>query len=87
MATQQDIDALTQQVTQVQSDLAASSQQIQSELDSLSSANPQLDVSALEAAVAPLDGAVKALGQLSPQQAQPGQPAPASPADNPPPAA
>lgn len=74
MATQADIDQLTQQVTQVQTDLQSSTTEIQAEIDRLAAANPQIDVSALQAAVAPLDDKVKALGQITPTP--PAPPAP-----------
>jgi multidrug resistance efflux pump len=66
MATQADLDALTAQVDQVAVDLAAAQTTLQAEIDSLSSANPSLDLTGLQAAVAPLDDAVKALGELKP---------------------
>lgn len=63
-ATQADIDALTAQVTQVASDLATAQTTLQAEIDKL--AGVGVDVSALQAAVAPLDAAVVALGGLTP---------------------
>ena len=77
MATQEQVDALTASIAQVSQDLASSSAAIQAELDALKSANPSLDLSALEAAVAPLDDAVKAVGALTPSQPTPPPPAPA----------
>jgi phage shock protein A len=74
MATQADIDALTQQVDQVASDLQTSTAQVQAEIDALSQANPQLDLSALQAAVTPLDDKVKALGQITPTPPSPPAP-------------
>lgn len=74
MATQADIDQLTQQVTQVQTDLQSSTTEIQAEIDRLAAANPQIDVSALQAAVAPLDDKVKALGQITPTPPAPPTP-------------
>jgi hypothetical protein len=69
-ATQADIDALTGQVNQVASDLDAARSSLQAEIDKL--AGQGVDVSGLQSALAPVDGAVQALGQL-----QPSQPAPA----------
>lgn len=78
MAAQSDIDAITAQISQVETDLASTQSTLQAEIDQLSQANPQLDLSALQAAVAPLDQQVQALGQLKPSApapADPGQPA------------
>lgn len=88
MATQADIDALTAEINQVATDVDTAKTQLQAEIDALADANPGLDVSALQAAVAPLDGAVVALGELKPTP--PAPPASAAeptahPADNPPP--
>lgn len=66
MATQADIDQVTQQVNQVATDLQTSTTAIQAEIDQLAQANPQLDLSALQSAVSPLDDKVKALGQIQP---------------------
>lgn len=60
------IDALTSQVTQVSSDLETATQNLQAEIDSLASANPSLDLSALTNAIAPLDEAVNSLNNLKP---------------------
>jgi ABC-type transporter Mla subunit MlaD len=66
-ASQQgDIDALTAEVDQVSADLAASSTELQAEIDALAHANPTLNLDALKAAVAPVDAAVQALGKLTP---------------------
>lgn len=71
-ATQQaEIDTLTSDIDQVATDLAAAQTTLQNELNALAAANPQLDFSKLEAAVAPLDSAVKALGALTPQAPAP----------------
>ncbi len=66
MATQADVDAITTQVSQVASDLKAAQASLQAEIDSLGSANPTLDLTALQTAVAPLDSAVQSLGGLKP---------------------
>lgn len=66
MATQEEVDAITNQVNQVATDVENARATLQSEIDSLSSANPGVDVSALQAAVAPLDSAVQSLGQIQP---------------------
>lgn len=71
-ATQQDIDNLTTQITQVATDLSGAQSKLQAEIDSL--ANQGVNVTALQAAVAPLDAAVNTLGGLQPT------PAPAPPA-------
>jgi hypothetical protein len=63
---QADIDALTAQVTQVATDIAAASAKLQTEIDALAAANPGVNLTALQAAVAPLDAAVVALGGLAP---------------------
>jgi outer membrane murein-binding lipoprotein Lpp len=70
MATQADIDALTTQVnsvasglTQVGSDLDAAQTKLQAEIDALAQANPSLNLSALQAAVAPIGDAVTQLDQ------------------------
>ena len=80
MSTQADVDALTQAINQVasdlateQSDLSAATSSLQTEINNLAAANPSLDISALQTAVAPLDATVetldaatKALGALVP---------------------
>jgi hypothetical protein len=65
---QSEIDALTASVTQVATDvatvgadLATASTALQGEIDTLKAGNPALDLSALQAAAAPVDGAVQAL--------------------------
>lgn len=65
---QSQIDTITAELTQVstdvatvQTDLAASSTALQAEIDALQSANPELDLTALTAAAAPIDAAVQAL--------------------------
>lgn len=70
MATQADVDQITQQVSQVATDLESARTTLQTEIDQLAQANPAVDVSALQAAVAPLDAAVQSLGQLQPQPPQ-----------------
>lgn len=64
--TQADIDALTAQVDKVATDLAAAQAKLQTEIDNLAAANPGVDLTALQAAVAPLDAAAVALGGLTP---------------------
>src|SRR5438309_9884094 len=81
MATQADVDALTQQVGQVASDLQSAQTQLQTEIDNIAAANPNLDLSALQSAIQPLDDSVKALGNLQPTPAP--SPAPAPPAPSP----
>jgi uncharacterized protein (DUF3084 family) len=66
MSTQADVDALTAQVTQVATDLQTAQTTLQTEIDNLAAANPALDLSALQAAVAPLDASVQALGAITP---------------------
>lgn len=66
VSTQADVDALTMQVDQVASDLTAASANLQTEIDNLAAANPNLDLDALQAAVAPLDAQVQTLGSLKP---------------------
>lgn len=65
-ASQQDIDNLTAEVSQVASDLQDAQSKLQAEIDKLAQANPGVDVTALKAAVDPLDAAVVALGNLQP---------------------
>lgn len=65
-ATQQDIDELTSQLTQVAADLNTAKSALQAEIDTLAAQHPGVDVSALQAAVAPLDSAVQALAGLQP---------------------
>lgn len=69
-ASQSDVDALTAQVTQVAADLGTAQTALQAEIDALAAANPSIDLSALQAAVAPLDGAVIALQGLTPTAPQ-----------------
>lgn len=78
MATQADVDALTVAVGQISTDLATAQTELQAEIDSLSAANPGLDLTALQAAVAPVDEAVQQLGALKPTP-----PAPAPTAGDP----
>ena len=66
MATQTDVDALTTAVGQVSTDLATAQTTLQAEIDSLAAANPALDLTALQAAVAPVDAAAVALAGLKP---------------------
>lgn len=66
LATQDDVNALTTQVTQVASDLDTARTNLQAEIDSLASANPTLDLSALTNAITPLDDAVNSLNNLTP---------------------
>lgn len=63
-ATQADIDALTAAVGQVSTDLVSTRDKLQAEIDAL--ANAGVDISGLQAAVAPLDDAVKSLGDIKP---------------------
>lgn len=76
-ATQADVDALTAQVQQVATDLTSASSTLQTEIDNLANANPGVDVSALRAAIEPLDAQAQALGALTPQA--PAPPAPPAP--------
>jgi chromosome segregation ATPase len=66
LSTQADVDALVAQIGQVEADLTTAQSTLQAEIDSLVAANPALDLSALQAAVAPLDAQVQALGALKP---------------------
>src|ERR1035437_3194867 len=66
MSTQAQVDALTAELTQVASDLVASSAALQTEIDSLAAANPGVSLTALQAAADALDPAVKAIGALVP---------------------
>jgi hypothetical protein len=64
MATQADVDALTAAVSGVSTDLAAAVTNIQAEIAALQTANPALDLSALQTAVSGLvtvQGTVDAL--------------------------
>jgi uncharacterized protein YlxW (UPF0749 family) len=63
-ATQADIDALTGQVQQVATDLDDARTKLQAEIDAL--ANDGVDITALQEAIAPLDTAVQALGNIGP---------------------
>jgi hypothetical protein len=66
-ATQADIDALTAEVNQVATDLGDAQSKLQAEIDALAAQG--VDVTALQAAVQPLDGAVQALGNIGPTPA------------------
>jgi hypothetical protein len=79
MATQADVDAITTQVDQVATDLANAKTALQQEIDQLASANPQLNLTALQSAVQPLDGAVQALDALKPDSPPPAATPPAGP--------
>lgn len=67
-ATQQDVDNLSASIQGVASDLAQAQSdavkvntEVQAEIARLQAANPGVDLTALQAAVAPLDGVAKAL--------------------------
>ena len=66
MSMQADVDALTTAVDKVAVDLATAKTALQAEIDALAAANPAVNLSALQAAVAPLDSAVQALAALKP---------------------
>lgn len=74
MSTQAQVDALTAAVAQVSADLATASETLQAEIDNLANANPAIDLSALTAAVEPLDAAVNALDSLAPTPPTPPTP-------------
>jgi uncharacterized protein YlxW (UPF0749 family) len=74
---QADVDALTTAVNQVSTDVENARTALQTEIDSLAAAHPSVDLSALQAAVAPLDGAVQSLSSLTPTPS--GTAAPADP--------
>lgn len=67
MATQDDINALQTQVQQVGTDLQTSVQTLQSELNQLAAANPDVDLTGLRNAVTTLDEQAKAVGSLAPE--------------------
>lgn len=71
MATQADVEALVTVVEQIASDLEIAKATLQAEIDSISGANPSLDLSKLQAALAPLDSSVQALGALKPDPPAP----------------
>lgn len=78
-ATQAQIDALTTEANQIATDLATAKSTLQAEIDQLAAANPGVDVTALTAAMAPLDQAVQQLGALTPDNTgQTPQPPPTS---------
>lgn len=91
--TQQDLDALTAEVGQVQNDvtgvattLTTVQTQLQTEIDNLAASQPDLDISGLKAALDQLDPAVQAanaaatrLGDLSPEPAPVVDPTPVVP--------
>lgn len=77
-ATQADIDALTTQVNQVASDLQGAQSNLQNEIDQLAASG--VDVSGLQAALAPLDAQVSALNSIQPSGPTP---APTPPAPTP----
>ena len=87
MGTQADVDAITTAIGQVETDLKASSDAIQAELDQLAAANPGVDLTALRSAVSGLDPAVQAIGALKPLTPQPPAPGPGPTPGPPPPAA
>ena len=69
MATQADVAALTTAVGVVANNLETAKSVLQGEIDALAAANPGLNLTALQAAVAPLDSAVQALAALKPTPA------------------
>jgi len=70
-ATQAQVDADTAAIAKIGTDLSASVATIQTELDSLHTGNPGIDLSKLEAALAPLDAQAKAVATLAPQAPAP----------------
>jgi len=84
MSTQADVDALTATATQIAADLATTRTALQAEIDNLSVANPTLNLSALQSAMAPLDAAVQALAALKPDVVPTPPPPPPPPATPPP---
>jgi multidrug resistance efflux pump len=74
MATQAEVDTITTEVQTVATDLTTAQTALQAEIDSLAAANPSIDLSGLRTAVAPLAGAVTALGNLQPLTAAPAAP-------------
>jgi hypothetical protein len=66
MATQEEVDAITTQVSEVATDLATAKTTLQAEIDQLATANPGIDLTGLKEAVAPLDQAAKDLAALAP---------------------
>ncbi len=76
MATQADVDVLTASVTKVSADIANAKTTLQAEIDKLATANPALDLTSLQAAVALLDPAVLELGNLTPTPPPPPPPPP-----------
>src|ERR1700690_162367 len=75
MATQAEVDTITTEVQTVATDLTTAQTSLQAEIDSLAQATPSIDLSGLRAAVAPLAGAVTALGNLQPLAAAAAAPA------------
>ena len=71
MATQAEVDTITTEVEKVATDLSTAQTALQTEIDALAAANPTLNLSALQTAVAPLDAAVTALGNLQPLKPEP----------------
>ncbi len=71
MATQAEVDTITTEVEKVATDLTTASTTLRTEIDSLAAANPQINLSGLRTAVAPLDAAVQALGNLQPLTPEP----------------
>ena len=80
MSTQADVDAVTTQAGEIASDLATAKVDLHAEIDALSAANPGLDLTALQAAVSPLDQAAKDLAGLKPTPPPPPPAPPAPPA-------
>jgi hypothetical protein len=79
MSTQADVEVLTAAIGTVSADLDAAKVKLQAELDALSTANPALDLSGLQAAIAPLDAVAQGLGALVPAPVAPPVPAPVPP--------
>lgn len=73
MSTQADADALTAQVAQIATDLTTTTVTLQAEIDALAgtAGAPAVDLTGLQAAVVPLDAAVKAVGALTPTPTPP----------------
>jgi hypothetical protein len=76
-AEQEVVTKLTVEVTTIAADVATVQTNLQAQINALAAGNPAVDFSALEAALAPLDGHVKALGELKPEAAPTPEPEPA----------
>lgn len=84
MATQAEVDAVTAEIGLDVNGLVTSTQAIKDEIAAIQAANPAVDLSGLQAAVASLDSAAGGVAGIATPAPAPAPPADQPPADQPP---